>query len=714
MTEYIFRPKARIVSTIGADIIKDNYAAIIELVKNAYDADAKEVSILFEKLENGETKITIKDTGHGMSIETMVNNWLVPATDNKLRQKNSPMGRKYQGRKGIGRFAAAVLGQRLVLSSVHNKKQISVDIDWKEFETANYLDQVRIPIDEKDVDLENGTKFEIYLKTNKSNDCKKYDEWKDAAFSKLIRELRKTMTPLENDEKQDFEIVLTISPELSIEYHGEHEIKPYPILNLFSYRAQGNVSKGLVDFVFENNIENDIEDRHEHFNMEDSHICGDLTFDFRIFDRDPVRLEAIIRNEAFKGENPTKSDIKQLINEICGVYVYRDGFRIRPYGDEGFDWLSLDKRRVQDPSVKLGSDQIFGVINIAAEEISNLVDKSARDGLKDNDEYENFKTIVLTVIARIETARRSYRKTSGIGVKKTKIVHLDDKLSNLVSNKGIADKVDSELKNIAPEDKVKLSEILVDDSEKKEKIVVEIQKEIAIYHGQATLGKILDLIMHEARKPLGWFINSASSMPYFLKAYKENKDEKYLDKVFDQTIMFEEQAKLLDSLFKRLNPLSSKKRSDPTKVSVIKCVNDSLAIFENSIKEECIEVNANMPTKVQFLGWKQDLVMALTNIIENSIYWLKRQNESNRKLTVSVIEEENEIRIEILDTGEGIKKEDIVSGVIFEPGISNKDGGGTGLGLPIAGEAIARNGGELSAIECDTGALFQIRLPKVL
>ena len=81
-----FRPKARLISTIGSEIIKDNYAAIIELVKNAYDADASvvEIALLIEK---NNLVINIKDDGMGMSKDTIFNKWLVPATDDKLINK---------------------------------------------------------------------------------------------------------------------------------------------------------------------------------------------------------------------------------------------------------------------------------------------------------------------------------------------------------------------------------------------------------------------------------------------------------------------------------------------------------------------------------------------------------------------------------------------------------------------------------------------------
>ena len=103
-------------------------------------------------------------------------------------------------------------------------------------------------------------------------------------------------------------------------------------------------------------------------------------------------------------------------------------------------------------------------------------------------------------------------------------------------------------------------------------------------------------------------------------------------------------------------------------------------------------------------------MMLLTNIVENSIYWLAA-NKSKKIININVTLKEMKLIIDISDNGPGIPIDYILSGCIFDPGFSGKYEGGSGLGLPIAGEAIARNGGLLKAIESADGALFRIELP---
>lgn len=702
-----FRPKARLISTIGSEIIKDKYAAIIELVKNAYDADANSIMIDF-KIINNSLNIIIEDDGFGMSKETIINKWLVPATNDKLVNKKSPKGRKVQGKKGIGRFSAAILGNRLTLTSWNNSIESKLSVDWNVFSEDKYLDEIGIDISENKTTHHNGTRFEIIAVENINF------TWSKTDIDALVKELRKTMTPTLNNKKDNFKITLKVDSSIAIGYDNV-EIRPFPILDMYSYKITGTVVKNKIDYKFENKYIDKTDDFSISLLGENENICGNLKFELRIFDREKGNIESISKNEAFKGligTNPTRDEVRQLINEICGVFIYRNGFRIRPYGDEGFDWLSLDKKRVQDPSLHIGTDQIYGIIEIEDEEISHLVDKSARDGLKDNENYTNFKKIILTIISNVETTRRAYRVNSGKGIaKKEKKINLNDKLQQLVSNAKINENLNK--LNISDEEKEKISKFIADETQTKEKIAEEIQNEIAIYQGQATLGKIMNLILHEARKPLGWFINTATSMPVFIAEYQKAKEDKYLEKLLSQAETSKEQAMLLDDLFKKLNPLATRQRGSQVNVNILKVIHDASEIFKNKLIAEKIILNIDCGKDITYYGYRIDLLMALTNIIENSLYWLQQTDGDNKAISISVVDNGLSVSIDILDNGPGINVDDIRSCVIFEPGVSRKIGGGTGLGLPIAGEAVARNDGQLRAIEKENGAHIQIELPKM-
>lgn len=135
--------------TISRELIQNSYAAVVELVKNAYDADSTKVDIFFTAREDhtGYT-VTIMDYGHGMSRDTVISKWMVLSTKDKLERKISPKGRVMQGRKGVGRYAASVLGSDLLLETVSiDKEKTTVFVEWDSFENADYLDDVEILIE---------------------------------------------------------------------------------------------------------------------------------------------------------------------------------------------------------------------------------------------------------------------------------------------------------------------------------------------------------------------------------------------------------------------------------------------------------------------------------------------------------------------------------------------------------------------------------------
>ena len=144
---HFLKPAGRHLLTIGRDLIQDQYAAIVELVKNSYDADATRVDVKFFVNENKFT-IIVEDDGHGMTKDTVINKWLVPSTDDKLKRKKSPSGRNMQGRKGVGRYAASILGDSLLLETVDDaKEKTSIYINWQAFETAKYLSDVEVLVE---------------------------------------------------------------------------------------------------------------------------------------------------------------------------------------------------------------------------------------------------------------------------------------------------------------------------------------------------------------------------------------------------------------------------------------------------------------------------------------------------------------------------------------------------------------------------------------
>ncbi|MHB1107211.1 MAG: ATP-binding protein [Lutibacter sp.] len=736
---YKIRPAARLIHTIGSDLIGDSYAALVELVKNSYDADATNVDILFKYTEIEKENaliISIRDNGHGMDFDTVINKWLVPATNDKLKRKFSKNGtRTLQGRKGIGRFAASILGQEMTLSTVdENGEKSETVIDWRIFKTDDYLENIEILVDKNKTNEPSGTEILIIAKDEKYEEIilneegleetvKKIDSklsyWSRDTLGQLINELRKLISPFEESIDDAFKINLSFENSPFLEIDENIKIDTYPIIKFYDYRISGTISeKGNANLLFENNVNPEVVQKESILmTLElsgNSKYCGQIEVDFRVYDREPEAIDNLINKGLI---NPVSKNLmgkrqaKTLLDEVYGVNIYKNFFRIRPYGNGGIDWLDLDKRRIQNPTQRISNNQIVGFVTIESEEKSGLEEKSARDGLKDNENFFGLKELVQKALFELEIRRLAYRiKSEKSRGKQNKVQDTINSLFSLAEVKSTIGKKLSEFKI----DKKAIDEIdtiLTKEEEKKLELKEEIEKTIAIYQGQATLGKIVNFILHEGRKPLQFFNSETKVMERYLKFYRATKDEENLDELTQSINGFRVNSKFISNLFKRISPLAKQKRDKKIDFSVVQIINESQDVFKSHLEDTNIKFTVTGNKNIEIFGWSEDLYIALTNLIENSVYWLDISKSKTKEIKIDVVENKNSVIIDFRDSGPGLTDLEIESGAIFEPGYSKKING-TGLGLAIAGEAIDRLNGELSARKSTEGVYFQIEINK--
>lgn len=711
---YKIRPAGRHLFTIGKDLIKDPQAAIIELVKNAYDADSPSVDIYFEIQENKDKiLIKIKDLGHGMTKDDVLKKWLVPSTDNKEKQKKSPNGRIMQGKKGVGRYAVSLIGDDLLMDTVDsngNKSQIY--LNWDDFNKFEYLDEVNILVEFSEVAEHSGTE----LITTGGIEHLQYWAKKDKTgnfvnINSLIKELKKMLSP--NKEPNDiFEITLHLK-NFDTEKEKNISIKPFPFFDVYDYRIFGKFTKeGKGIFKYQNYksgklIEEDVI-------LNEDVKCGNVEFDIKVYDRETDSLRNLIgrgltnENGAYLNVQETKS----ILDAASGISVYRNGFRIRPLGDPGFDWLHLDTQRVQNPSFIIGNNQVIGVINIESEDKSGLEERSARDGLKENEAYNNLVNITNVVLNNLERKRFDYKRS--MDKQKNKTARSSEILLDYTNTEKEIEQV-LRNDNISKETTKKVLNVISKTKKEKEQQYNIISEHIAKYEGQATLGKIMDIVLHEARKPLNFFSNQIKNTEYWAKELKENYTEENLNNLLDILSDYRLNTKLLTDLFKRLDPLSSKNRGAKKEINLNKVINQSVNIFQNEIRNTDIELIIDCNPDTVYFAWEQDLIVIITNLIENSIYWIKKNNSSDKIISISVLKKDTGFEMDIIDTGEEIPESAIESGSIFEPGYTSKPkGSGSGLGLALAGEAASRNNIVLKAVSHKKGAHFKLETKELI
>jgi len=728
---YKIRPAGRHLLTIGRELIQDKFAAIVELAKNAYDADSPDVNITFRLAPDKRNfSIIIDDHGHGMSRDTVISRWMVPSTDDKLKRKESPgrfindvlVNRVMQGRKGIGRYAASVLGNDLLLETVTaDGEKTTVYVVWSNFEKAEFLDDVELLVETTKVNAAQGTRLTI------SSNIEQLTVWKQNKSDKrtseldhLKRELKKLVSPVsasiaELENNDSFSINLIYDGI----FDGQNElmkesIEPFPVLEFFDYKISGLIqSDGTGVLTFSNQKARNTVDEKIEYNFNAPTNCGDIYFDIRVFDRENDAIESLIQRglKDDAGNYLGILEAKRMLDAFNGVGVYRKGFRIRPLGDPDFDWLQLNRRRVLIPTLRIGSNQVVGHILIQSEEESGLIEKSARDGLRENPAYERLKDLSREVIALLEARRFEYRFKAGLSRGGTKV---DKELERLFSFEKMKQTIRDKLIKSGIDKKVadEVTQIITAEEEDKNRIAEDIRQTVAVYQGQATLGKIINVVLHEGRRPLNYFKNQIPNLNTLHNAFQKKGDIGILAKIFPITEGLGANADVFVKLFSRLDPLAAGKRGARKALPLRKTIEAVFSVFQHEINKNNIKVCVVGPNDFNYISWPQDIYAIFTNLIDNSIYWMTEKNTPEKLITIDLVVSDSVLQhIDYRDTGPGIEPNHIESEVIFEPHFSTKPDG-TGLGLAIAGEAASRNGLALEAFKSDNGAYFRLQ-PKV-
>ncbi len=388
-TKITFRPRARLLSLLGEQLISDQAVGLIELVKNSYDADATRVDVAITGLSTTEsTRIEVRDNGIGMSRSDIEEKWLSPAIDHKERQKKtksrSSRGRLPIGEKGVGRFAVHQLGRKLTLiTRMADQPEVALEVDWDAFDSGDtFLDEVPVTLYERPPQLFTDDQTGTYMLIERARAT-----WSEPMLAKVHRALRRLQSP--HRAVNDFRISLSCP-----DYPAYERIDSSDILERAHYVFRGYVtSEGALDYEYRCQHPAVPERRfaEDNFNLilsadkemasASGNGCGPFHLTFYVWDRtqDYLNQSGVARAD---------------LDAMCGVSLFRDGLRVLPYGEAGNDWLDLDKERINNPSQRIGNQQIIGFVEVQQEETPGLRDKTNREGLIDNVAFRDLRALV--------------------------------------------------------------------------------------------------------------------------------------------------------------------------------------------------------------------------------------------------------------------------------------------------------------------------------
>ncbi|MDR0127104.1 ATP-binding protein [Bacillus zhangzhouensis] len=754
-----YKISSRATILLGRESVSKVDGAVIELVKNTYDADALMCFICFD-IKND--CIYILDNGTGMTRETIENYWMLIGTDNKRSEYQSKRNRIKSGEKGIGRFALDRLGSKCEMYTKNKASQglIYWETDWRNFEqTGKTLDQVKAKLGYLNERLESVIPRELLIDIQEINEKGILDEFisndtgtllkisglRDRWTTKEINNITNSMGFLiPPSEQRDYVICIKKSPEddcliiendisdeydykITAEFDGEKFIVeldrnefdlnkiPSEVFELghfkeYPYRYEDFKRKKIkFDFTVPElmNTEQD-----EHINLVKE--IGQFKFNY-IFMK--LALTEDSKETFFYKEISKKR--KLWLNSHGGIKIYRDHFLVRPYGDpntDAYDWLGLDARRANNPAAishpsgnwHVRNRQGQGTLLISRMTNSCILDKSSREGIIENEHFSVFKIVIKNILAVFEKDRAHIGK----GMKdyydiinKRETTKQEGKE---IANKFLDEKIEKDGESASPpnqEEVKKLAKTVQYLEEEREELISEIK----LLRSLATNGLITTSIVHDLKGINARLVNRVDSLQYVIKNDIENMISRHLNDLGKDDTFLKSWITVITNQIKK----DKRKR---LKKDLYQTIQDIIDVMEPILAQKQINVEFNLDEKqVHKRIFVADFESIIYNLIINSIEAFERTKLSVRKIVIS-LETDEDFTIHYNDNGCGLGEKFKNPYDIFKFGATSKydkDGEqiGTGLGMYIVASTAREYNAQYIITEINNGFGLDIKFP---
>ena len=429
INNYRVRTNSHIINLLGDELIGSDSLALFEIVKNAYDADASVVTISLNNLFGDDRNIVIEDDGNGMTPEVIERAWLTIGTDYKRKSvKVSPLyHRTSLGNKGVGRLAVHRLANRIMLETQPRGSAMGsrLKIDWDDLiSSSENVEGLSVDVENNVSNVLNGKNGTRIILTQLRE-----ENWTKSKVAQMVRKLQNIINPFEPSSLFKIE---TKSNIYQVQQWIDSVSTPIETLNdcLYKYTftlEKGNNANGLARFSwhYQFNPKN-FPPSSEIWYREDSRveellINGNIFHEIDILSKDKIllrdsdldgietmsgvfyafNLDGKIIDLSYGSGNRGK--IKEFVAEYAGVRVFRDGIRVYNYGEPADDWLYLDQAKTKRMGSHFAKGQTVGAINLSLEDTKEtLKEKTNREGFIENPCFERLVAIVQTIFGHFE------------------------------------------------------------------------------------------------------------------------------------------------------------------------------------------------------------------------------------------------------------------------------------------------------------------------
>jgi signal transduction histidine kinase len=725
-----FSVDAGIIDRLGRELVGRHETAVSELVKNAYDADATHVELIFENSLQAGGTLYVEDDGQGMTKEQLIDGFMRLASGDKIHNPISPIfKRERAGKKGIGRFAAQRLGSKLtvITQTIESKKAIQLKIDWSSFAADKDLTDIKCDFEFVDKTKPEGT--DLIIENLR-------EAWSDATIKRVYKYTADLLQPF----------------PLSKERKNQQKRLSDPGFKTVYFRRDGEKKEIIIDDdsgFFEYALA-----EIEGYVLDDGQGCWalkseKLNFPQEVFfigkDKDDLNAKfQFIKGIHFKcyyfiyesSLLPTQTIkfIRDVANERGGIRLYKNGFRVLPYGEKGNDWIGLDesvrKRSVLGPHQ---NNSFFGFVEISEESSDLFTETSSREGLIENEAFHELTDFVYRSIVgaalkvtelrgrKSKAGQKNWEKkikpsTEKIeeAVEKMKLTFYDQSSGSSSGKYEQGSDSDSGKSDYSKEEQFERAYIDFKEGIKEEKAEKEeLIEELNMMRILAGLGLVIGQFVHEIKN---YFPGFDAEINYLKKLLKEHQ----------------EGLKRVDNLEKNFNSLTVYSSYFDEVISRNVCrelepieLRDVVRTFTNVVKNNLIRADIKMEKSV-FIGFDlftipmhpSEWASILFNFFTNSKKAIKRKGVEG-KIFIKCGRENGKVFLDFSDNGDGIPKEneELIFNAFYttsSPASRNASDDealmGSGLGLKIVKDIVEAYNGDVYVTTPEEGFTTTIRV----
>ena len=746
--ELKFSVDSALLSELGEKLVETVHVALVELIKNSNDADAKlvTVSIIPSKKSGEGPEIRISDDGVGMTFEEVKMYWMRIATTNKLANNKSKIyGRDKTGAKGIGRFACRRLGNELTLITIGKRPnglydKTEVVFLWKKFTSGSEVTNITCAGNTEVLkQAETGTTL-IITKANT-------DEWKIKGYDYLKRQVA-VLTANRGIQRENYEY----DPGLNIVLNAPTLEKDKPLQDLREalMSAGWGTIEGHVDATGHgvyNLSALEIGNKKATSAQKFPHLKN-VKFTIGIF---PTKPKTDFRNPKLL----SKFNLEHILPQWGGVQVRYNGFRVYPYGED--DWLDIDRDRSRslgkpinelyefaqklkgiNPTRSLlaflSMRNYMGSVDIDSQ-ATGFEMKASREGFIHTDAIEELKSFVrygiewATIYRDFYVAERTKRESEATNKQLETVIHKQTNPEVVVED--AVSLIQKQIKNLStfvPRDqRQKLTSSFLTATDAILKHDKSNKQELHHLRLIASTSTLLLIFSHEVKSLVGTLGADSGDLELLEKKLSGN-DAKIVRKMRTQL----EETKLRFSDLLNMTSVISidSKSSNPQRLALLERAGKAKKCFKRIIEDYEIDLKIDVPANI-IVGpiLEGELYAIMLNTLSNSIKSVIAGN-GERRIELTAAKDSGHVTIKVKDTGIGVKHDHFTD--VFVPFIADPDGRlytklaqhlnpedkyivgtGSGLGLSIAKEIVQVRKGKISFTNPAGAwkAILEIELP---